>query len=157
MSLPAAAVLDRLRRFHAADRADADLLRDYAERRDEEAFRMLLDRHGPLVLRLCRTRLGDGPAAEDAFQATFLALARRAGAIAPRHAGAVAGWLYETARRIACKAHVVELRRRRREGAMAWRTAADPTHELTARELVQTLDEELSRLPEAYRLPLLLC
>src|SRR5438477_142607 len=52
MTFPAA-VLDRLRRFHAADRADADLLRDYAERRDEDAFRALLDRHGPLLLRLC--------------------------------------------------------------------------------------------------------
>jgi Sigma-70 region 2 len=76
-----AALVALLRRRYAHATPDAELLLAYTDRRDRVAFRSLVERHGPLVLRLCRRLLGDAHAAEDAFQATFLVLARRAGAV----------------------------------------------------------------------------
>src|SRR5262245_51486201 len=82
--------------------SDADLLGRFADRRDEAAFEALVWRHGPLVLGVCRRLLGRGPDAEDAFQATFLALARKAAAV--RRRAAVGPWLYTVARRAALRA-----------------------------------------------------
>jgi RNA polymerase sigma factor (sigma-70 family) len=153
---PLRTVLARcLRRLPAATAGDAALLAAYAGRRDEEAFRQLVARHGPLVLGVCRRLLGDTSAAEDALQAVFLVLARRAGSI--RRPERLAAWLFGTARRVALKARVAEARRRRHEARAAPRPAADPHHELTARELLKALDAEVAALPVAYRLPLLLC
>src|SRR5262245_10551768 len=95
------AVLRHLRRHLGTPSDDAELLRAYAKRRDEDAFRELVERHGPMVLGLCRRRLGDKHAAEDVFQATFLALARYAASI--RRPQALAAWLARTAARICCK------------------------------------------------------
>jgi RNA polymerase sigma factor (sigma-70 family) len=148
------AVLDRCLRRLPTAAPDAALLRAYAADGDADAFRALVERHGPMVLRLCRRLLGDAHAAEDAFQATFLALARQAGSL--RRPERLAAWLFGTARRVALKARVAEARRRRHEARAAPRPAADPHHELTARELLAALDEEVGRLPERYRLPLLL-
>src|SRR5947207_3291319 len=81
---------------------DAVLLERFARRRDEAAFAALVERHGPMVYHTCRRLLGDAHAAEDCFQATFLVLARRAGAVGRPEA--LAGWLYGVAWRVARKA-----------------------------------------------------
>ncbi len=133
---------------------DADLVGRFAGRRDEAAFAALVARHGPTVLGVCRRLLGDAHAAEDAFQATFLVLARKAGSL--RRPEAVAAWLYGVARRVAHKAA-----RGRPRGAPLPAPAADPRpgplDEMSARELLGIIDEEVGRLPEVYRLPVLLC
>src|SRR5438874_1044375 len=98
---PLASVLCHLRRSAdaSAGPTDTELLSRFAATRDEAAFELLVWRHGPMVLGVCRRMLGDAHAAEDAFQATFLALARRASSIR-RHAS-VAGWLYRVECRVA--------------------------------------------------------
>src|SRR5262245_42175502 len=101
MSAPAG-LIAFLRRHYAPTTSDGDLVRAYAAGRDESAFRQIVARHGPSVWRLCRRRLGDIHSAEDAFQATFLVLARGAGAI--RRPDALAAWLYGVAYRITGKA-----------------------------------------------------
>jgi RNA polymerase sigma factor (sigma-70 family) len=141
----------------AAD-SDATLLDRFARARDEAAFAALVARHGPMVLHLCRRVLGDAHAAEDAFQATFLVLARKARSVA--RPAALAGWLYGVARRVALKARGAD-RRRPEEGFAGGPEAPDPRPdplaELTARDLLRVLEEEVARLPEAYRLPVALC
>src|SRR5262245_2156401 len=136
---------------------DADLLQRFAARRDEAAFELLLWRHAGMVLSVCRGVLRDHHLAEDAFQATFLALARKAGSIARRDA--VAGWLYRVAYHAALKA------RGRRGRCPAPESLAEPDS-LPAREegpdpaghdLAPLLHEELARLPDKYRTPLVLC
>ncbi len=139
--------------------SDAALLDRFVRRRDEDAFAALVARHGPLVLGVCRRVLGDAHEAEDVFQATFLVLARKAASL--RRPDALAAWLYGTARHLAMKWRRAGTRRRQRE-ALAPRSShgsdpADPLDRITARELLLVLDEELHRLPEVYRLPLILC
>jgi RNA polymerase sigma factor (sigma-70 family) len=134
---------------------DGALLERYVVRRDEAAFEALVRRHGPMVLGVGRRLLHDRDAAEDMFQATFLVLARHARRLDQR--GSLGGWLYTVAYRLALKAKA-DMRRHRRHDAAAPRVpATDPLAELSARELCGLLDEELQRLPEKYRLPLLLC
>src|SRR5262245_39747707 len=134
--------------------ADGEFLRRYAEARDEAAFAELVRRNGPLVLGTCRAVLRDHAAAEDAFQAAFLQLARNAARLAG--SASVAGWRHRAAVREAGKIRRAEARRRRREraGSAAPVGAAD---EVTWREARERIDAELARVPEAYRLPLLLC
>jgi RNA polymerase sigma factor (sigma-70 family) len=153
--MSAAGLLAFLRRQCPPPTSDAELLRAYADGHDTDAFRALLERHGPLVLRLCRRRLRDVHAAEDAFQATFLILARSAGTV--RRPEALAAWLYGVALRVTRKARIVHARRQRLEADAEARQPPDPAAELTAREMLDALDEELHRLPERYRLPLWLC
>jgi RNA polymerase sigma factor (sigma-70 family) len=136
------------------DAPDAELLRRFATDRDEPAFAALVGRHGPLVLGVCRRVLGDDHAAEDAFQATFLLLARKAARLT--RAGSLAGWLHTAARRTAAQARRADARRRRRETAAA-RPDAVPGDDLAWREVRELLDAELARLPEQYRTPLVLC
>jgi RNA polymerase sigma factor (sigma-70 family) len=132
--------------------SDGQLLELFAARREQAAFAALVRRHGPLVLGTCRRVLHDAHDAEDAFQATFLVLARKAGSLDRR--GSVAGWLYTVAQRIALKTRAG---RRPPPPLLRASPPADPLDLLTGKELCALLDEELRRLPEKYRLPLLLC
>jgi RNA polymerase sigma factor (sigma-70 family) len=141
-----------------AEGADADWLARFVASRDEAAFAGLVDRHGPMVWRLCRRLLGDVHLAEDCFQATFLALARQAASI--HRPNALAAWLYGVAFRVAAKARA---QRRRREalGSEAVEECPDrrphALDRLTGRELMLVFETELQRLPESYRLPIVLC
>jgi RNA polymerase sigma factor (sigma-70 family) len=155
--LPLEQVLRHIRRWSAAGDSpalsDGELLARFAEHQDENAFESLLQRHGPLVLRVCRSVLADAHDAEDAFQATFLVLIRRAAGLEKRpYLGA---WLHEVASRTARQARLLGLRRKAREHR-ATRTLSEnarvPTHDVRP-----VLDEELGRLPEKYRAPLILC
>jgi RNA polymerase sigma factor (sigma-70 family) len=133
---------------------DRQLLERFAAGRDETAFAALVRRHGALVLAACRRVLRHADDAEDAFQATFLVLARRPGAV--RSAGSVGPWLYTVALRQAARIKADMLRRKDREHAAARRPAtavSDPT----LREVEGVLDEELGGLPARLRSPLVLC
>jgi RNA polymerase sigma factor (sigma-70 family) len=134
---------------------DRQLLRRFAATRDEAAFAALLRRHGSLVLGVCRRVLGNLHDAEDAFQATFLTLARQA-ATAGRRA-ALGTWLYRVAYRTALRARRQSAARRRREQSAPPRGESDPLAEVTGRELMSVLDAELYALPEQLRAPLVLC
>ncbi len=134
---------------------DAELLTRFIEERDDAAFAALLERHGPMVLGVCRRVLGQTQDAEDACQATFLVLLRRAGAV--RRRASVASWLYGVASRTARKLRAARVRR---DGLVPNRAEAvgnAAEEALSWRELRGVLDEELGRLPEKYRAPLLLC
>ena len=134
---------------------DGQLLERYLTRRDEDAFEALVDLHGPMVLGLCRRMLRDPRDIEDAFQATFLVLVRKAPAIRDR--SLLSSWLYGVAFRVARRARTRTLRRRDREASVGeLEFSAEP--DSTARpDFDPTLDQELSRLPEKYRAPLVLC
>jgi RNA polymerase sigma factor (sigma-70 family) len=137
---------------------DAALLGRFISARDQRAFTALVDRHGPLVFDVCHRVLGDVHDAEDAFQATFLVLARKAAAVHPREA--LPAWLHGVARRVALKARSARARPFRKAGPLAAPPAdprPDPLVELSARELLMIIDDELQRLPEVYRLPVILC
>jgi RNA polymerase sigma-70 factor (ECF subfamily) len=152
-------VLDYVRQVggpSGADRlTDRGLLRRFVEDREEAAFALLVQRHGPMVLGVCRRVLADRHDAEDAFQATFLVLARRAASI--RKQESVGSWLYGVAYRTAVKARARAARRRDHERRAAAMTQTDPVAAATWRELRPVLDAELNRLPEKYRAPLVLC
>jgi RNA polymerase sigma factor (sigma-70 family) len=135
--------------------ADAQLLERFAIRREEAAFAQLVCRHGPMVLGVCRRLLRCEQDVEDAFQATFLVLARRAAAI--RKAGSVGSWLHGVARRVAAQARAEAACRATHERRCPAAAPADRADEITWRELRAVLDEELARLPEKYRGPLIQC
>jgi RNA polymerase sigma factor (sigma-70 family) len=137
------------------DASDGHLLERFAALRDEEAFAALLLRHGPMVLGVCRRVLADFADAEDAFQATFLVLVRQAGSIRTRES--VASWLHGVARRLACRARADAARRRAIESQAPVRGQSDAFADVVWRDLRPVLDEELGRLPEKYRTPLVLC
>ncbi len=150
-----------------AEASDGQLLARFAACRDamaEVAFEALVRRHGPMVLRVCHQVLGDRHRAEDAFQATFLILARRAGSI--RQPDRLGNWLHGVALRTAREARMRDDRRRRREstaaagepiGEQAVGKTVRPEQELARREAFEALHEEVSRLPERYRGPVVLC
>jgi RNA polymerase sigma factor (sigma-70 family) len=140
----------------AADPTDGCLLRRFAVQRDGDAFAALLRRHGPMVLGVCRRVLDDPDEVEDVFQAAFLVLVRKAGSI--RKEASVGSWLYGVAARLARRARADAARRRTHERQVV--TPAITDDGLSAvvwRDLRPVLDEELSRLPEKYRAPLVLC
>lgn len=122
----------------------------------EAAFTALAERHGPMVLRVCRQMLGDPHAAQDAFQATFLVLVRKAASV--RNRDSVASWLHGVARRVAMRARVDAARRQRHErrGAAA-AAATQPPGDGERPESWTELHEEVSRLPEKYRGAVVLC
>jgi RNA polymerase sigma factor (sigma-70 family) len=134
--------------------SDPELLRRFTSRHDEDAFAELVRRHGALVLGVCRRVLRDSHAAEDAFQATFLLLARRAARLGRE--GSLAGWLHGVAWRTALQARRGQERRRRREQQVG-RPVTVSADDLVWREVRELLDAELARLPEAYRTALVLC
>jgi RNA polymerase sigma factor (sigma-70 family) len=122
---------------------------------DPDAFAALFRRHADMVLGVCRRTLRRVQDAEDACQATFLILSRKADS--GRWQPSVANWLYLTARRVARNARVAAERRARHEGRAAVPEATEPIDHLTGRELLEVLDAELDRLPATYREPLVLC
>jgi len=139
-----------------ASLADSQLLARFVDQRDQEAFAGLLYRHGPLVLGVCRQLLRDSHDAEDAFQATFLVLARKAGKV--RHGESLAGWLYRVAYRIALNARASAAQRKQQESQVGEMATASPVPDEAAwQELRPVLHEEVSRLPAKYRLPVVLC
>src|SRR5262245_30435497 len=152
--------LRRLKRGMAAESlaalADRELVEKFLATGDEPAFQAVLQRHGPMVFRVCRRVLRHEQDVEDAFQATFLVLAREARTI--RKQGSLASWLHGVAYRAALKARSGATRRRRRE-AQADEPARPPAlpDEISWKELRSVLDEELARLPERMRAPLVLC
>jgi RNA polymerase sigma factor (sigma-70 family) len=135
--------------------SDAELLDRFILQSDERAFTALMRRHAPLVLGVCRRTLQHEQDAEDAFQATFLVLARRAKAI--RRRASLASWLYGVAHRLAMKARAAAVRRSHQEKQVLPSPVPDSGADVTWGELRQVLDEELARLPEKLRAPLLLC
>jgi len=139
----------------AAEDSDRVLLQRFAARREEAAFAALVQRHGTLVLNVCRRLLRQEQDAEDVFQATFLLLARKAGSV--RWRDTVAPWLHAVAHRLALKARTRAVRRRREEQRVAELRSTTTAEDLSWREAVGILEEELGRLPDRYRAPLLLC
>jgi RNA polymerase sigma factor (sigma-70 family) len=159
-SRQAGTVLRHLRRLVAApagpERTDRELLHAFCTANDQAAFATLVRRHGPLVWGLCRHGLGHEQDAEDAFQATFLVLARKAASI--RKGEALVSFLYGVAHRTVMSAKRNAARRRAHEGrAHDTRQVANPAWEAAWREVQALLDEEIQRLPEKYRAPFLMC
>jgi RNA polymerase sigma factor (sigma-70 family) len=134
---------------------DALLLERFVEQWDQAAFGDLVSRHGPMVLGVCRRLLDDPHAAEDAFQATFLLLVRKAGSVRKR--GSVGPWLYGVARRVALEARGAASRRHAPLSLDREVPGVDDRDGLERDELHEALHEELGRLPEKYRAPLVLC
>jgi RNA polymerase sigma factor (sigma-70 family) len=135
--------------------ADRELLRRFAARRDEAAFAEIVRRHGPMLVRLGQRILHSGHDAEDVCQAAFLLLAQQAASL--RAHASIAGWLFQTVYRLALKARTAAGRRSRREARAKPVAPSDPVAEVTVGELQAVLDAELSRLPEKWRAPILLC
>jgi RNA polymerase sigma factor (sigma-70 family) len=146
-------VIEYARRPALAAATDGQLLARFLRSRDGPAFAALVGRHGPMVLGVCRRVLGDRHDAEDAFQATFLTLARKAPSVVPREL--VGNWLYGVAYRTALKARTAAGRRRARERrAASARVEATPPAD---HDLRGVIDHELSRLPAVYRAAVVLC
>jgi RNA polymerase sigma factor (sigma-70 family) len=134
---------------------DGQLLASFIEQKDEAAFETLVRRHGPMVFGVCRRVVGNHHDAEDAFQATFLVLARKAASVRPRER--VANWLHGVALRTAMKAKTITARRRGREKQVTEMPEPEAARQDQWRDLQTLLDQELNGLPENYRLPILLC
>jgi RNA polymerase sigma factor (sigma-70 family) len=139
----------------ALEQTDGQLLERYVACRDEVAFEALVRRHGPMVLGVCRRLLANPCDAEDAFQATFLVLVRKAPSVLPRDK--VANFLYGVANRAAQKARAAALRRRSRERQVQTMPEPATVADGLWHDLLPLLDQELHRLPDKYRLPLVLC
>jgi|SRR5579884_4051342 len=136
-------------------RTDGQLLELFISERDETAFALLLRRHGAMVWSVCRRILGNAHDADDAFQATFLVLVRKADSIRPREA--VGNWLYGVACRTALEARGRLARRRAKEQSLQDVPLLEDKPEEPWQELWPILDSELSRLSDKYRLPIVLC
>jgi RNA polymerase sigma factor (sigma-70 family) len=152
-------VLQQVRRMVQAtpcpDLDDRELLARFLASRDEPAFTALVERHGPMVLAVCRRALRHQQDAEDACQATFLVLARSAGAI--RKHAALGSWLHGVAYRLSRKLKESMVRRRTREAAATASASAATDSDASWREVRAVLDDELRRLPEKLRAPLVAC
>jgi RNA polymerase sigma factor (sigma-70 family) len=134
--------------------SDGQLLASYLGNRDEAAFGALMRRHGPMVWGVCRRLLPNVHDAEDAFQATFLVLVRRAASIEPKDA--VGNWLYGVAYRTALDARSLTAKRRAKEGQLRNMARPSPSTDHWS-DLKQVLDEELSRLKDGHRMVIVLC
>jgi RNA polymerase sigma factor (sigma-70 family) len=135
--------------------SDEQLLERFVAWGDPVAFETLVVRHGPRVLGVCRRVLGSSQDAEDAFQATFLVLVRKAGSI--RERGSLGPWLQGVARRIAMRARARNARRARYERQGTAEAVEEPSNDVVRREVQPIVREELDRLPENYRQALRLC
>lgn len=134
---------------------DRQLLERFVKNCDESAFQTLVQRYGAMVLGVCRRVLSNADEADDAFQATFLVLVRRAGTI--EMPDLLGNWLYGVAYRIARKARAQLAKRSQPKLPMTAMSSTDPQMEAALRELQARLDEELEKLPVKYRAPLVLC
>jgi len=140
----------------AGDHAtDGRLLDQFINERDEAAFEALTRRHGPMVFGVCRRVIGNNHDAEDAFQATFLVLVRKAASVRPREA--VGNWLHGVAYRTALEARARLARRRSREQQVVTMPQPHADAESSWHDLRPVLDQELTGLPDHYRLPVILC
>jgi RNA polymerase sigma factor (sigma-70 family) len=152
-------VLRHLRRTvllrQEASLTDEQLLEDFIRRRDSAALGVLVQRHGAMVWGVCRRVLGNYHDAEDAFQATFLVLVRKAASIVPRKM--VANWLHGVAHQTARKARATAAKRRERESQLTPLPEPAGAEQDLWDDLRCLLDQELSQLPEKYRLPIVLC
>ena len=140
------------------DLSDGQLVQRFLTARDgadQAAFTALVERHGPMVLGVCREVLGNAQDAEDAFQATFLVLARKAGSV--RKADSLASWLHSVARRVAMRAKAEAARRRAYERRSAAMKAVTLERQEDPPEGWPELHEAIARLPERYREPVVLC
>jgi RNA polymerase sigma factor (sigma-70 family) len=138
-----------------ATRTDRELLETFAQRRDEAAFAALVRRHGPMVHNVCRHILRHDQDAEDAFQAVFLVLARKAQSLGS--VASVAGWLHGVAHRTALAARRTAARRRAHANRTTVIQPEQPSAEAALHELQALLDTEVARLPEKWRSPFVLC
>ncbi len=140
------------------DLSDSELLHRFLTCRDgaeQAAFAALVERHGPMVLRVCRQVLGDPHDAQDAFQATFVVLARKASSV--RRAESLASWLHGIALRVAVRSKVDEGKRRVHERVWAERKLRERDDKAVRSECCPELHEEIARLPQRYREPVVLC
>jgi RNA polymerase sigma factor (sigma-70 family) len=147
--------LRRTLRQDGAGRTDGQLLASFIEQKDEAAFEALVRRHGPMVFGVCRRIVGNYHDAEDAFQATFLVLARKALSVRPREM--VAHWLHGVALRTALKSKAMAAKRYRREKAVAEMPEPEAAPPDQGQDLHPRIDQALNHLPAKYRLPILLC
>ncbi|OAI46643.1 hypothetical protein AYO44_11040 [Planctomycetaceae bacterium SCGC AG-212-F19] len=152
-------VLRRLRHIMgdegAPDETDGQLLQRFISHHDESAFRVLLDRYGPMVMGVCRRALTDPHDADDAFQATFLVLVRKAASIQGQEL--VGNWLYGVAFRVARRARSTLARRGLQRAEVPDMAIPGLQSETDSQEVRLLLDEELQRLPRKYRVPMVLC
>jgi RNA polymerase sigma factor (sigma-70 family) len=159
MANPKPTLLSQLHQLFGAESAarllDGQLLDGFKTAHEQVAFAALVRRHGSMVLNVCRRVLHNDSDAEDAFQATFLVLARKAGGIGKRDA--LAAWLHKVAHRVALRAKTERTLRQEREQQATARLGEDPLATITGRELLTALDEELQKLPERLRAPLIVC
>jgi RNA polymerase sigma factor (sigma-70 family) len=135
--------------------SDTELLRSFVAESREAAFVELMRRHGPMVMGVCRRTLREGHDAEDAYQATFLLLVQKSAAI--RRPERLANWLFGVAYRVAARIRAKAVKQESLQMHSLEPLMEDNTVEVARRELQSVLDEELHRLPETYRLPLILC
>jgi RNA polymerase sigma factor (sigma-70 family) len=135
--------------------SDRELLERFLDANDESAFTVLIERHGPMVLGVCRRALGNHHDAEDACQATFLVLARQVASV--RKKTSLSSWLHGVAWRTASNLRREQKRRRRREQDVEPTAPRDAGDDVSRQEVQVILDEELEHLPERYRSPLVLC
>jgi RNA polymerase sigma factor (sigma-70 family) len=158
MATPANPMLQQIRRMAEDERtrarSDQELLDQFADTGDESAFQSLVRRHGPMVLDVCRAVLANEADAEDAFQATFVVLARKVRSI--RKATSLGSWLHGVAYRIALDARRGLATRSRHETLVPQREAS-AADDLTWKEAQRVLHEELGGLSERHRTPLVLC
>src|SRR4051794_31671767 len=158
-SRPVAQQLDRLwNSGSVSGLSDAELLRRYNDAKDqasEQAFEALLNRHGPLVMGVCRHILRQAQDVDDAFQATFLILVRKSHSI--RVDTSLAPWLYGVAYRTATRVRANASRRRLDQIQDLEAAPVEPMGEVLGWEIRPMLHEELNRLPEKYRAPIVLC
>jgi RNA polymerase sigma factor (sigma-70 family) len=134
---------------------DWQLLEQFVERRDQDAFESLVRMHGPMVLGVCRRVTGHHHDAEEAFQAAFLVLARKAASIWPRQM--LASWLYGVAYRTALKLRTTTAKRRAKEKQIAMLPEPVAAEERDWQEIAPLIDRELNRLPDMYRAAVICC
>ena len=156
--MPTRRLIEQLRRTvllpNGAGLSDGQLLECFTSQRDDAAFAALVHRHGPMVWSVCRRVLHDHHDAEDAFQATFLVLIRKAASVVP--GDKVANWLFGVACQTAQRVRVATAKRKAREKVVAEVPEAAAEQD-PGRDLRSLLDQELRRLPDKYRTPIVLC